>query len=286
MPTLVRPIRDDELTAYVDAVSTGFLDRPDVAAARRRGPPALGPVAGRCAAFEDGRIVGTFRSWAGRLTVPGCREVQASSVTAVTVSPTERRRGILGRMAAAEHAAARERGDIVAILFASEYPIYGRFGYGPATTTATWTVRTHQTRLVPRPDDDGRIEIAPTDEATRDPAAPSTTTWRVRQPGEVWRRPITWDDDFGLSAGRLEQHAGRGSWRSIATPPATSTATSATTPRTSGRTASRPTRWSSTTSTACPRRSRRRSGGSSSASTGSRPFAPSAGRPTTGCRGS
>jgi hypothetical protein len=23
--------------------------------------------------------------------------------------------------------------------------------------------------------------------------------WRVRQPGETWRRPITWRDDFGLA---------------------------------------------------------------------------------------
>ena len=198
MPTQVRPIRDDELTAYIDAISTGFLDRPDVAGlaeeVRRHWD-----LSRALAAFEDGRIVGTFRSWAGRLTVPGCSEIQASSVTGVTVSPTDRRRGILGRLAGAEHAAARDRGDVVAILFASEFPIYGRFGYGPATTTATWTVRTPQARLVPLPDDDGRIEIAPTDEATRDRCRIVYDAWRVRQPGEVWRRPITWDTDLGLS---------------------------------------------------------------------------------------
>src|SRR6476620_2152710 len=160
MPTQVRPIRDDELTAYLDAMSTGFLDRPDVAAAAEE-VRRHWDLSRALAAVEDGRIVGTFRSWAGRLTVPGCREVQASSVTGVTVSPTDRRRGILSRLAAAEHAAARDRGDVVAILFATEFPIYGRFGYGPATTTATWTIRTPQTRLVPLPDDDGRIEIAP-----------------------------------------------------------------------------------------------------------------------------
>ena len=30
-------------------------------------------------------------------------------------------------------AAAKERGDVVATLIAAEYPIYGRYGFGPAT---------------------------------------------------------------------------------------------------------------------------------------------------------
>src|SRR6478609_6076754 len=199
MPTQVRPIRDDELTAYIDAVSSGFLDRPDVAgvAAEVRQHWDLGRA---YATFDQDGIVGTFRSWPGRLTVPGRRELPAASVTGVTVAPTHRRRGILARMAGAEHTAARERGEAVAILFASEYPIYGRFGYGPATTAATWTVRTHQTRLAATPADDGRIELAPTDSATLELCLAVYESWRTRQPGEVWRRPITWDDDFGLSA--------------------------------------------------------------------------------------
>ena len=59
------------------------------------------------AAFEGARIVGTLRSWAGRLTVPGCREIRVSSVTGVTVAPTHRRQGILGRMAGSEHGSAK-----------------------------------------------------------------------------------------------------------------------------------------------------------------------------------
>ena len=72
MPTQVRPIRDDELTAYLDAMSTGFLDRPDVAAAadevRRHWD-----LSRSLAAVEGGRIVGTFRSWAG-IGRASCRE--------------------------------------------------------------------------------------------------------------------------------------------------------------------------------------------------------------------
>ena len=199
MPTQVRPIRDDELTAYIDAVSTGFLDRPDVGGiaeeVRRHWD-----LSRAHAAFEDGRIVGTFRSWAGRLTVPGCRELQASSVTGVTV-----RRPIVGAGSSAGWPPGSTRrpasaATSVAILFASESPIYGRFGYGPATTAATWTVRTQQTRVI------SLDRRGPTRSSSRRLTRPPATlpevfdAWRTRQPGETWRRPITWDDDFGLSA--------------------------------------------------------------------------------------
>jgi predicted acetyltransferase len=121
-------------------------------------------------------------------------------VTAVTVSPTHRRQGLLGRLAGAQHVAARERGEPVAMLFASEFPIYGRFGYGPATTTAAWNVQSRTTRLVPGPPEDGRVElVAPNDEAV-EMARGVYEAHRLTQPGEVWRRPVTWKDDFGLSS--------------------------------------------------------------------------------------
>ena len=198
MPPEIRPIRSDELVGFLDALTTGFLDRPNI-------PPLAEEVkqhwdlSRTWAAIEANHVVGTFRSWAGRLTVPGCREIPAAAVTAVTVLPTHRRQGILGRMAAAEHAAARERGEIVSMLFASEYPIYGRFGYGAATTSAAWMVRTRQSSFVPAADDAGRIELAVADDATLMTCQTVYEAWRLRQPGEIWRRPITWRDDFGLS---------------------------------------------------------------------------------------
>ncbi|HEV7811122.1 MAG TPA: GNAT family N-acetyltransferase [Candidatus Limnocylindrales bacterium] len=197
MSTEVRPIRDDELVAWVDAVSTGFLDRPNIqgVADEVRKHWDLARVYG---AFEDGRIVGTFRAWAGRLTVPGCAELGAASVTGVSVLPTHRRRGILAQLAAAQHADARERGEPLAILFASEFPIYGRFGYGAATIGAAWNLRPRQSTFVAG-GDDGRIEIVSPDVTSLATARDVYDTVRARRPGEVWRRPITWLDDFGLS---------------------------------------------------------------------------------------
>jgi predicted acetyltransferase len=192
----VRPIRDDELFAFLDAASTGFLERPENAkiAEEVREYWDLGRVWG---AFEGGRIVGTLRTWGTELTVPGRGRIKGSAVTSVAVLPTHRRRGILSRMVATEHAAARERGEVAALLYASEFPIYGRFGYGPATRAATWTLDARATGFHPSGDDGGFVDFIPTDEAGEAIARDVFEAWRARQPGEIWRRPITWQADFG-----------------------------------------------------------------------------------------
>src|SRR5215212_5399445 len=178
MPIVVRPIQPDELVEFVGTVSTASLDRPNVQAIADevRTHWDLSRVWG---AFEGDRAVGTFRSWASRLTVPGPAEIGASAITGVGVLPTHRRRGLLARMTAAEHAAARDRGEIVAMLFAAEYPIYGRFGYGPATMTSTWTVQLASTSFAETPIDDGVIEIVPPDASSRDLAKGVYNVWRV-----------------------------------------------------------------------------------------------------------
>jgi predicted acetyltransferase len=196
MATDVRPISDGELPAWLDAVSTGFLDRPDLAALAEEVRPHWD--LDRCwGAFEGSRIAGTFRTWHSELTVPGLRQIGASAVTGVSVLATHRRRGILSQLAAAEAVAARERGELAAILYASEYPIYGRFGYGMATTSATWTLEANAARLHPWIATSGTLEIVPADDAGRQTATAIFDAWRARQPGEVWRRPIMWLNDFG-----------------------------------------------------------------------------------------
>ena len=82
-------------------------------------------------AFDDATIVGTFRSFATRLTLPGGARIPVNAVSAVTVRPTHRRQGILTRMIADDTRRAAARGDAACILIAAEWPIYGRFGYGP-----------------------------------------------------------------------------------------------------------------------------------------------------------
>jgi predicted acetyltransferase len=192
----VRPIREDELATYFDAMSTAFLERPDVEKLAEE-VKVNWDLSRAWAAFDGDRICGTFRSWGSELTVPGGRRLPASGVSAVTVLPTHRRRGTLRAMAAAEHAASRERGEVVAALYASEYPIYGRFGYGPATRAATWTVDALTTGF--HEPAGGSVELArPADRDALEGVKGVFDAWRRRQAGEMMRRDYRWQYDLGL----------------------------------------------------------------------------------------
>ncbi len=80
----------------------------------------------------DGRWIATCGAYTRVMTVPGGR-VPTAAVTYVTVSPGYRRRGLLNQMMAHQLRDVAERGEPVALLWASERSIYGRYGYGPAT---------------------------------------------------------------------------------------------------------------------------------------------------------
>ncbi len=82
------------------------------------------------AAFDDGRIVGGAAAASYRFTVPGGAQVSGAGVTAVGVQPTHRRRGINAALMRAQLDDVHERGEPIAVLYASEGGIYGRFGYG------------------------------------------------------------------------------------------------------------------------------------------------------------
>lgn len=192
----IRRITVDEIPGFVDALSTAFLDRPDVDRVAAEVRPHW-DLDRTWAAFDGGRVCGTLRSWASEVTVPGGAQLPMAAVAAVTVLPTHRRRGILRAMIAAEQAAMRERGEAVAMLYAAEYPIYGRFGYGQATSDATWALEALGTRFHDGVAAGG-VELVRPSEATRDEIRGVFDAWRLRQPGEIRRRDIRWDLDLAL----------------------------------------------------------------------------------------
>lgn len=88
----------------------------------------------RAIAIYDGpQIVASAHAWSYPLTLPGAGPVPAAAVSRVAVRTTHRRRGLLSRMMRHQLEDVHRRGEVVAALFASEAPIYGRFGYGLAT---------------------------------------------------------------------------------------------------------------------------------------------------------
>ncbi|AZM61482.1 GNAT family N-acetyltransferase [Streptomyces sp. WAC 01438] len=190
----VRPITASEFPDWNRALNTGFLMQPtsdeDIVEARR----AQFTPGRSLGAFDGGRCVATFRSFAQELTVVGGAAVPADAVTNVTVSPTHRRRGLLSRMMERDLAAAKERGDVVATLIAAEYPIYGRYGFGPATSTTEWTVDVPRSGLDPRwagPEDGGRIDLVDAEDVRK--LGPELhERLRRAQPGAVSRDELWW----------------------------------------------------------------------------------------------
>lgn len=79
---------------------------------------------------EGDEIVANYGAFSMTVSLPGGGQLPAAGVTAVGVAQTHRRRGLLRAMMEAGLEEAAERGEPVALLFASESAIYGRFGFG------------------------------------------------------------------------------------------------------------------------------------------------------------
>jgi predicted acetyltransferase len=142
------------------------------------------------ASFDGDRLVGTLRSFPTDLTVAGPRQLHASALTSVTVAPTHRRQGRLTAMIEAYLRAAVEQEDAVSILVASEYPIYGRFGYGAAIEGARYSVQKREVRF--REPASGSVELS--DRATLRREGPALyDRFRTEQPGSIERTANYWD---------------------------------------------------------------------------------------------
>ncbi|MFI8244040.1 GNAT family N-acetyltransferase [Streptomyces sp. NPDC085866] len=196
----VRTVTEADFADWHRALSTGFLQEPVLTAEQldaRRRQFVEGRLLG---AFDNGRCVATYRSFAQEVTAVGGAPVPANAVSNVTVTPTHRRRGLLTRMMSRDLAVAKERGDVVATLIAAEYPIYGRYGFGPATWTTQWTVEVPRAGLDPRwsgPEDGGRIDLVD-GEDVRKLGPELYERIRPAQPGAVSRNELYWQVRTGV----------------------------------------------------------------------------------------
>src|SRR3954471_12052081 len=148
------------------------------------------------AAFEGGRIVATAGDWDMQLTLPGLTEVHAPGVTAVGVLPTHRRRGLLTGLMRRQLDDYRGRGEAVAVLLAAESVIYGRFGYGWATTSAAAELDRTRTSFLTDVGTGGQLGLQLLGKAEAAKVLPDVFDQaRRRQPGEV-SRPDGWWQEF------------------------------------------------------------------------------------------
>jgi predicted acetyltransferase len=146
--------RDAALTVY-----TAFGDElHDADIERER---KVMPLERFIAAYDDGTPVGAAASYPFEVTIPG-GTIPAAGVTWVGVLPSHRRRGILQSFMRQQ---LNEDGEAIAILWASESAIYGRFGYGMAAPNVRMDARSDRFRLRGDPDPVGTIRHVGTDEA-------------------------------------------------------------------------------------------------------------------------
>jgi predicted acetyltransferase len=185
----IRTITAEEADAYRRAVRAGFgkpetVDDPDWSV------PAGEPLDRAWAAFDSNSIVATLRSFPTELTVPGRRSVPSGALTAVTCRATHRRRGLLTQMITADLASSRDRGEPVDVLIASEYPIYGRFGYGPAVHSIGWELDASASGFVSP--GTGTVEFVD-NEAFRKEGPAIFERVRASRPGMIGRSDFDWD---------------------------------------------------------------------------------------------
>ncbi len=132
MTISTRPITDEEMPRFLELVERGFGNDPDPdddsAWAK------LLPLDLTVAAFDGDDMVGTLAAFDFEVTVPGGAAVAMPGTTVVTVQPTHRRRGVLTAMMRDHLDEVAARDAPLAGLWASETPIYGRFGFGHATS--------------------------------------------------------------------------------------------------------------------------------------------------------
>lgn len=118
------------------------------------------------AMFDGDDALGHVAGFKFDTTVPGGTRLATSGVTGVGVLPTHTRRGILTRLMQQLLREARDRGQPLASLRASEAPIYGRFGFGLAGDQVAVVVERDGARPFREPPAAGTMRLLAGDEPT------------------------------------------------------------------------------------------------------------------------
>src|SRR5712691_8546328 len=158
----VRTASDDEFEVAVRTIEAAFGEEPgegDLDRARKTMP--LDRI---LCAFDDGRPVGTAASFPLQLTIPG-GQLAVAGVTWVGVLPSHRRRGIMTQLMQRQLTDVHERGEPLAILWASESAIYGRFGYGMSALGLSLDAERARFRFRDDPGPGGATRLVDADEA-------------------------------------------------------------------------------------------------------------------------
>ncbi|HYZ46441.1 MAG TPA: GNAT family N-acetyltransferase [Actinomycetota bacterium] len=164
------------------------------------------------AAFDEDVMVATLGAFPFTLTVPG-GEASAGGVTMAGVLPSHRRRGLLSELIKTQLLDARSNEEPVAVLWASESSIYGRFGYGVATRQCEMNIEQDRavfdTRLRPT----GRTRLVDHDEAFK--VLPEIYERVRRKTPGMFARSQAWWQSYTLADPEDERHGGGPMFRAV-----------------------------------------------------------------------
>ena len=142
-------------------------------------------------AWSDGDAAGGAGAFAFDMSIPG-GSLPCAGVTVVGVYPTHRRRGVLTAMMRAQLDDVRERGEPIAALWASEEPIYGRFGYGMASLQGEIAITRDRAAFARPHEPSTRARfVGPDDALERFPAV--WEALRAQRPGVFARTRDWWE---------------------------------------------------------------------------------------------
>lgn len=192
-PHLAEPkltyLDESDTEAYTAAIVRGFHDDYNAELSE-----PFQKVLERDRAFGftvGGHWIATCGAYTRTMTVPG-GSVPTAAVTVVTVSPTYRRRGLLTAMMKHQLEDIHRRSEPVALLWASESLIYGRFGYGQATSRLRISGQTRSTAFLPGVDlGDGSVGEVEREEWLA-AAEPLYARLLAERPGGLNRDPDWW----------------------------------------------------------------------------------------------
>ncbi len=152
-------------------------------------------------AYDGGRCVATLRTFPTTLTVPAgdqqCAEIPTDALSQVSVAGTHRRRGLLTSMLTRSLQDAKDRGEVASLLRAAEWPIYGRFGYWPASQASDYRIRSGLRPSIAapiRPVAISQVEPAELLEA----AVAVHARVRLQRAGHIDRTPADWERRLGI----------------------------------------------------------------------------------------
>jgi predicted acetyltransferase len=151
----VRPARAEEMDAFAQLMRYAFANGGDAV-------PPIRPEWTLCA-FVDGALATTSGAWPLTVRWNGTA-LQAAGVTCVSTAPEHRRQGLLRRVMSQALRDQHERGQCIALLWASLGAIYQRYGYGPASGGVTYRFDPRRVALHDPPRVTGSVERLTDDE--------------------------------------------------------------------------------------------------------------------------